>query len=123
MAKEPKLLAEIRANAARVGKAASRSARRGGPAQEPTGPNMSATVETLATPNAPNNYIAEAFAECTTLAHCRELLAHAKQHGYSDDGQTVQLLRKRIAELGHAELTDAQKPKRSRRSPDQGARR
>lgn len=108
MAKEPKLLAEIRANQSRVGKAAAKSAR-GGDAQPTTGPQFVAAVETPDAPNPPNNYIAQAFEECTTLDQLRDLLAHAKQHRYSEDGQTVQLIQKRIAELGHAELTGARK--------------
>lgn len=108
MAKEPKLLAEIRANQTRVGKAAAKSAR-GGDAQPTAGPQFLAAVETPDVPNAPSNYIARAFEECTTLDQLRTLLAHAKQHRYSEDGQTVQLIEKRIAELGHRELIGAQK--------------
>jgi hypothetical protein len=94
MAKEPKLLAEIRANKARAEKAAKHVP------PVPVGPIMSATVETLATPNAPDNYIAQTLKECATVEHCQELLDHAKQHGYADDGQTVKLIRERLSDLG-----------------------
>lgn len=92
--KEPKLLAEIRASHARAEKAAKHAP----PA--PSGPQFVGTVETPANPNPPNNYIAQTLDECTTVEHCEALLAHAQQHRYSEDGQTVQSIRAKITELG-----------------------
>lgn len=104
--KEPKLLAEIRANKARAEKAAKHA-----PPVPPVGPQFVGTVETPANPNPPNNYITQTLEECTTVEHCEELLAHAQQHRFSEDGQTVQLIRKRIAEL----QSGTEKPKARKR--------
>jgi hypothetical protein len=93
MAKEPALLAAIRESRARAEKGPQ------SPAPTPVGPVMSATVVTPDVKQPPNNYIAQTVAECTTVAHCEDLLAHAKQHGYADDGQTVQIIRAKIEEL------------------------
>lgn len=94
MAKEPKLFAEIRAAKARAEKAAKHAP------PPPVGPLMTASVVTPDKPQPPNNYIAQTLDECTTVEHCQELLAHAKQHGYSEEGQTVQLIRARLNDLG-----------------------
>lgn len=91
--KEPKLFAEIRANKARIEKGAKAAP------PPPPGPIMSASVVTLAVPEAPNNYIAKALGECTTVEHCQTLLEHAKTAGYADDGQVVQLIRAKIEAL------------------------
>lgn len=93
--KEPQLLAEIRTNKARAEKAA--KAQR---ASEPQGPILAGTVETLAVPNPPSNYITQTLDECTTVEQCEELLAHAEQHGYDRNGQTVKLIREKINALG-----------------------
>jgi hypothetical protein len=94
MAHEPKLLAEIRANKARVEKAEKAPA-----PIPPPGPLMSASVVTPAVRAKPNNYIAQALDECTTVEHCQTLLEHARAAGYADDGQTVQLIRAKIEAL------------------------
>lgn len=115
MAKEPKLpklLAEVRKNRERIEKAAKAPPRRV-PAVDPGTANITATIVTPLTPQPPNNHIAEALDECTTVEHCQELLALAKQHGYAepvrDDngrlkgGQTIALIRAKIAGLKRGE--------------------
>jgi hypothetical protein len=121
MAKEPKLpklLAEVRKNRERVAKAAKKPPRRV-PAVDPGTANITATVVTPTVAQPPNNYIAEALDECTTLEHCTELLALAKQAGYAEaeyhdngrvkSGQTIALIRAKIAGLKggthHAKLS------------------
>lgn len=60
---------------------------------------MTATVTTPESPQAPNNEIARKLNQCTTVEQCEELLARAKRQGYSEDGQTVKLIRAKIADL------------------------
>lgn len=105
--KEPKLLAEIRANKARVEKGA-KSPRRA-PDIAPGSAMLAVEIVTPETPAPPNNYVAQTLDECTTVAHCEELLAHAKQHGFSEEGQTVKLIRARIAEFSRGATPSAKK--------------
>lgn len=98
MPKEPKLLAEIRANKARVEK--NKNKVRGARGTEPDiAMRMTATVETPPVPVRPNNYLIDALDECSSAEHCEELLEHARAHGYDAGGQTVKLIRERLAEL------------------------
>jgi hypothetical protein len=103
--KLPKLLAAIRANRARVEKEA-KLPRGAEPGPGPHGVVTAVTPDIVAVPN---NYVARGLDECTSVEHCNELLAHAKQHGYSEEGQTVTLIRSKLAGLKqgthHAELT------------------
>jgi hypothetical protein len=89
--KEPKLLADIRENRARAEKAAKAEP------PQPRGPMMGAVAETLDVPNPPSNYIIAALDECETREQCVELLQHALQHGYDENGQTIKILRGRVA--------------------------
>lgn len=89
--KEPKLFAEIR-------KARERAETAMPQMSPPPGlPPMTASVQDP--PNGliavPTNYLAETLRECTTVEHCETLLAHAKQHGYDENGQVVRMIREK----------------------------
>lgn len=59
-------------------------------------PKMTGVVETPETPQTPNNYIQQQLATTTDPKKLRELLAHARAHGYSDQGQTVKAILAKI---------------------------
>lgn len=61
---------------------------------------MEGRVETPETPQAPNNYVVRALDGCDTVEKCRALLKHAAQHGYAEEGQTMTLIKRKIADLG-----------------------
>lgn len=59
---------------------------------------MTATVETPETPQPPNNYIIDKLKECETLDQVQELYEHARLHGYSEGGQTMNAILEKLRE-------------------------
>lgn len=59
-------------------------------------PKMTGIVETPETPQTPNNYIHQQLAETDDPKKLRQLLAHARAHGYSESGTTVKAILAKI---------------------------
>lgn len=57
---------------------------------------MTGVVETPKTPLPPSNYIMEKLGNTSDPKELRELLAHARAHGYSDQGTTVKAILEKI---------------------------